>query len=147
MKVFLLKEVPQVGNADEMVNVTEGFARNFLFPRKLALEVTSQNQATLAKRAQTKEKKEEVVATKTSQLAEKFKSILLVLKRQTHDGGELYAPIRPIEIVELLAEKGFPVAKNQIGFNKSIKTTGLHHVTIKLSSTLQPTIQIKIVAE
>jgi large subunit ribosomal protein L9 len=147
MKVFLLKDVPQTGNAHEIVTVSEGFFRNFLSPRKLALEVTPANEVGFQKRAQLKEKKEEIVATKTSQLAEKIKAVTLVVKRPAHNGNELYAQIRPHEIVELLAAKGFSISKNQVSFDKSIKTTGLHAITIKLSSKLQPSVQLKVVAE
>jgi large subunit ribosomal protein L9 len=147
MKVFLLQDVDLVGIAHEMVTVSEGFARNFLFPRKLALIVTSENEKSFHKRAAQRNKQETIIEAKTSQLAEKIKALKLTVKRPTHDDGELYAPIRSAEIVELLASKGFSIEKNQVNFDKTIKSTGLYHISIKLSSKLQPLLQLKVIAE
>ena len=147
MRVFLLKDVEQVGMSGEIVKIADGFAVNFLFPRKLAVEVTEKNEKSFAKRLKTIEKREEVVATKTSMLAEKIKALELVLKRKMHDGDKLYGSISPQEIVDLLAQKGVVVSKSQVILDKSIKSKGTHTVIIKLSSKLQPAVTLKIVAE
>lgn len=147
MKVFLLKDVAQVGMSGEIVKIADGFATNFLFPRKLAIEVTADNEKSFTKRLKTIEKREEVVASKTSMLAEKIKTLELVLKRKMHDGDKLYGSVSPQEVVDLLAEKGVSVSKSQIIMDKSVKTKGAHTIVIKLSSKLQPTITLKIVAE
>ena len=147
MRVFLLKDVEQVGMSGEIVKIADGFAVNFLFPRKLAVEVTEKNEGSFAKRLKTIEKREEVVATKTSMLAEKIKALELVLKRKMHDGDKLYGSISPQEIVDLLAQKGVVVSKSQVILDKSIKSKGTHTVIIKLSSKLQPAVTLKIVAE
>jgi len=146
-KVFLLKDIENVGMANELVSVSDGYAQNFLFPRKLAMEVTSQNEASFSKRAKTIEKRQEVIATKTSMLAERIKSLNLTLKRKLHDDGKLYGSVNPSEIVDLLAEHGVSVAKNQIDLDKSIKAKGTYEVTIKLSSRLQPKVSVTVVAE
>lgn len=147
MKVFLLKDVEQVGMAGQMIKVADGYAANFLFPRKLAVEITPENEAKFLSKIRVVEKHKEVVATKTSMLAEKVKHIELKIKRKLADGDKLYGAISASDIVELLAEQGVSVAKNQIEFDKSIKTKGTHEFTVKLSSTLKPTCKIKVVAE
>lgn len=147
MKVFLLKDVERIGMAGEVIKTTEGYARNFLIPQKLAVEVTPQNEASLANKIKVIEQRKEVVASKTSMLAEKIKSLQIVLKHKMHDGGKLYGSLAPQEIVDALAQKGVMVGKSQIIFPKAIKTKGLHTVTVKLTASLQPELQVKLVEE
>lgn len=148
MKIFLLKDVPQVGMAGEIITVADGYAQNFLLPRKYGVEVTAHNEKGLLSRVRVIEHRKEVVATKTSMLAEKIKGLKPILKAKVHDGGRLYGAVAPHEIVELLAHEGVKISKNQVIFNeKSIKTQGVHPVTIKLSNSLQPVFSLKVVPE
>lgn len=146
MKVYLLKDVEKIGMAGEIVKVSDGYAANFLLPRKWGVQITPENESLYqAKRAQV-EKREEVIATKSSMLAERIKALEVVVKRKLHDGDQLYGSVSPQEIVDALSEKGVSVAKNQVTFDKSIKTKGTHTVKIKLSSKLQPEIRVKVVS-
>jgi len=147
MKVFLLKDVERVGLAGEIIKVKEGYAANFLIPKKLAVEITPSNEKLYTTKIKVVEHRKEVVATKTSMLAEKMASLKLTLKRKMHDDGKLYGAISASEIVDLLSEKGFGVGKSQVDFDKSIKEKGTYQVTIKLSSKLQPKITLTIVPE
>lgn len=147
MKVYLLKDIQNVGMAGEILKVSEGYAQNFLLPRKLALVVTASNEAFYAQRAKTLENRKEVVSSKTSMLAEKINGVKLTLKRKMHDDGKLYAAVNPAEIADLLALEGFAVTKSQIKIHKSIKEKGNFDVVVKLTSQLQPTIQVKVISE
>lgn len=147
MKVFLLKDIEKVGLAGEIIKVNEGFGRNFLIAKKLALEVTPENEAGFKNKIKVVAQRKEVVATKTSMLAEKIKSLELVLKRKMHNGDQLYGSVSSQEIVDLLADKGVSVAKNQIILDKNIKSKGAYNVIIKLSSKLQPEVKLKVVPE
>jgi large subunit ribosomal protein L9 len=147
MKVYLLKDVQKVGMAGEIIKVAEGYAQNFLFPRKLALLITVENEAFYTQRAKTLENRKEVITSKTSMLAQKINGVKLTLKRKMHDDGKLYASVNPSEISDLLAQEGFAVTKSQIKFNKSIKEKGNFEVVVKLTSQLQPTIHVKVISE
>lgn len=147
MRVFLLKDIEKVGMAGEIIKTAEGYARNFLIPNKLGVEVTQANEASLSNRIKVVEHRKEVVATKSSMLAEKIKSLDLVLKRKVHDGGKLYGAVSSGEIVDLLATKGIGISKSQVIFDKSVKAKGKHTLTIKLTSQLQPTVTLTIVPE
>lgn len=147
MKVFLKKNVEKIGLAGEIINVNDGFARNFLMPRDLAVEITPDNAEYYAKKIKTVEKRKEAIATETSMLAEKIKELKLVLKKKMHDDGKLYGAVSQHEVAELLAEKGVAVSKNQVVFDKAIKTKGTHEVTIKLSLRLQPKVRVTVAAE
>jgi len=153
MKVFLLQDVEKLGMAGEIVKVSDGHAANFLFPRKLAVEVTPQNEKGFAARQKTVDKREEAIATKTSLLAERVKALKVVIATKAHEAeanagsAKLYGAVSAGDVVAALAEQGVVVAKSQIEFDKAIKTTGTHSVTVKLSTKLQPKFTLKVVAE
>lgn len=145
MKVYLLKDIQKVGMAGEIITVSDGYAKNFIFPRKLGVEVTGSNNEFFQKRAKTIEHRKEVIESVTSMLSEQIKNLSLTIKKKMHDDNKLYASINPSDIVDLLAEKNIKVSKSQIIFDKSIKEAGTHLVTIKLSSKLQPQMTLKVI--
>lgn len=147
MQIFLQKDVPNVGMAGEIVSVAEGFAINYLVPRKLGIRVSETNQGEFKKRLAKIEKREEVIKSKTSMLAERIKSLQITVKAKMHVDGQLYGAIRPQSIIDELAKEGFSVSKSMVIFDKPIKEKGTHQVTIKLSSSLQPTLTVKVVPE
>lgn len=147
MKVFLIKDVEKVGLSGEVLKVADGFGTNFLIPRKLAVEITPENEAFYKNREKKVEKRKEIIESKTSMLAEKIGSIKLVLKRKLHDDGKLYGSINASEIVDLLSEKGISITKAQVELDKAIKSKGSFPVTIKLSSKLKPVVTLNIVSE
>lgn len=147
MKVFLLKDVEKVGIAGEIIKVSEGYALNFLLPRKLAVEVNANNEKGFSKRAKVVEHRHEVIESKTSMVAEKIKSLTVTLKRKMHDDGKLYGAIHGSEIADVLKEKGISIVKSQVEIDKSIKEKGTYEVTIKLSSKLQPKLTVQVIAE
>lgn len=153
MKVFLKEAVQGVGEAGKIINVSDGYAINFLLPRGLAVEVTAANEKGFINRQKNLQKREEVIEAKTSQLAEKVKSLKVVIACKAHDvdkgttAAKLYGALGAAEVVTALAEQGVAVSKSQIVFEKAIKTTGVHPVTIKLSNKLQPKFMLKVVAE
>lgn len=146
MKVYLLKDVEKVGKTGQILKVSDGYAQNFLFPKKLAVQITESNAKFYEGKIKQIESKKEFIASETSDLSEKIKSESLVIKRKTHDSGKLYASIGATEIVDLLAQKGISVAKSQVHFDKTIKMTGVYDVVIKLSSRLQPAVKVKVIA-
>jgi len=146
MKVFLKKDVAQVGFENQIVQVSEGFGRNFLIPHDLAVEITPQNESTFAQKIKKMEYKKEALATATSMLCEKIKYLKLTLKKKVHDNGELYGSVSQAEVVKLLETEGVSVTKNQVDLGK-IKKQGSYQITIKLSSRLQPTCTLQIVPE
>lgn len=147
MKVYMLKDVENVGMSGQIVTVSDGYGQNFLLPRKLAVRVTEENLAFF----QTKQKKEkvaaEVIASKAGMLAERIKELHLTIKEKTHDDGKLYGSVGADEIVELLKEKEISITKKQVEFPKTIKEVGDHKVTIKLSSKLKPQLTLKVVSK
>jgi len=147
MKVYLLKDIASVGMAGEVLKVKEGYALNFLIPQKMAVKITSKNEAFYASRTKTVDHRKEVISSKTSMLGEKIKTLNLSLKRKMHDDGKLYGAISSSEIVDLLAKEGVAITKSQVKFAKNIKEKGNFSVGIKLTSKLQSAFSLKIVSE
>lgn len=146
MNVFLLKDVTNVGHNGEIVKVTEGFARNFLFPKKLAVVATDEH-VKIQKTIQKKVEEEEIAqGARSSALADIIKRLSLVIKRKVNDKGKLYGAINAEDLVELLKEKNINVNKKQIEFDRAIRTAGEYIITIRLSSKLRPTMKVTIVA-
>lgn len=145
MKVFLVEDVKNVGREGEIVSVSDGFARNFILPQKKGIQVTADNASSFARRMEKIKAREEVTQAKKSSLSDRIASLQITLRRKMHDDGKLYGAISAQEIVDVLAEHGVSIAKNQVIFDKSIKDRGVHALTIKLSSSLQPRLAVKIV--
>lgn len=147
MKVFLKADVERVGIAGEIIKVSDGYAKNFLFPKKLAIEVTPENEASFLDKIKVVEKRKEVIETATSMLAEKIKQLKITIKKKIHDNDKLYGAISAQEIVDALQEEGIKVAKSQVIMPKKIMERGNHEVIIKLSSRLQPSFSLKVAGE
>jgi large subunit ribosomal protein L9 len=147
MKVFLRKDVEKIGMAGEIIKVNDGFARNFLIPRQLGVEITPDNESFYKKQIKTVDQRKEVIATKTSMLAERVRNLNLIIKRKLHDDGKLYGAINASEIVEALQVEGVSISKSQVLFGKSIKAKGSYEITLKLTANLKPTFKVTVVSE
>ncbi|MFA5074884.1 MAG: 50S ribosomal protein L9 [Candidatus Babeliales bacterium] len=146
MQVYMLKDVEKIGMAGQVIKVSDGYATNFLIPRKLAIKITEQELEFF----KVKEKKvvadKQVLSSKTAMLAERIKNMHLTIKKKAHDGGKLYGSVSPEEIVDLLKEKEIVINKKQIEFPKAIRNVGDYPVVIKFSSKLKPEFLLKVVA-
>ena len=147
MEVFLRKNVEKVGMAGEIVKVGDGYARNFLFPKGLAVEITLHNKDQYATKIRNVENRKEVIASQTSMFAETLNSVSITLKRKMHDNGQLYGSINASEVVDALAGKGISINKSQVEFDKSIKSKGTFKVGVKLTTKLKSTITVTVVSE
>ncbi len=147
MKVFLLKDVVNVGMANQIVKVSEGYAVNFLIPKKLGIQITPENEKNYIGKVKHIEHKKEVIASKTSMLGERIKTLTLTLRKKMHDDGKLYGSVNSMEVAELLAKEGVAVGKSQIEFEKSIKEKGVFPVTVKLTTKLSAKFALKVVSD
>ncbi|MFH1643737.1 MAG: 50S ribosomal protein L9, partial [bacterium] len=145
MQVYLLKDVENVGMSGQVVKVSDGYAINFLIPRKLATRIGSSNEDFFKSQVKKIEIDKKALSNKISMLAEKIKNLHLTIKEKIHDDGKLYGSVSADEIVELLKEKEISVNKKQIDFPKAIKKIGEHKVIVKLSSKLKPEFILKVV--
>ena len=141
MKVILLADVKGVGKKDQTINASEGYVKNFLFPRKLAVEANSGNLKKLDNQKKA-ERQEELDAAKA--LGEKIAEQKVVIKVKTGDNGKLFGAVTNKEIAVALKEQtGLAVDKKKISLNDPIKAIGEKEVTVKL----HPKVSVKLKVE
>lgn len=145
MKVYMLKDVEKVGMAGQIVKVSDGYALNFLIPRKLAKKVAKGEEAFFQKQVIKAKMDNQVLNSKVAMLAERIKNMHLVIKERVHDNGKLYGAVGADEVVELLKEKEVTVNKKQIEFKKAVRSVGEHKVSVKLTAKLKPELTLKVV--
>ena len=147
MKVILQQDVKGSGKKGELVNVSDGYARNFLLPRKLAVQATQENITTMKQQEKARAKKAEADKAKASKTAEKLSSLLVKISaRGSGDGGKLFGSITSKEISEELSKQhGIEVEKNKIVQDEPIKTFGPHEVKCKLGFEITATIHVLVV--
>jgi large subunit ribosomal protein L9 len=143
MKVVLLQDVKGLGNADEVKEVSEGYAHNFLFPKHLAVIAKEQTLKELndKKRRQSKEAEEEL--KDQQELANRLDGLEIMIKEKASDGGVLYAAVGPNKIIQELNKRGLKVDKNQIE-NKTVKQAGDYSFKIKLHHGLEAEITVRV---
>ena len=146
MKVYLLKDVERIGMAGQIITASDGYAKNFLIPRQLGVEITPANEAFYAQKKHKEVVAAEVLNSKVAMLAERIKGLHVTIKERVHDDGKLYGAVGADEVVELLKSKDVSINRKQVEFDKSIKAVGEHKVTIRLSSKLKPQMTIKVEA-
>ena len=144
MKVFILKDVEKVGMAGSIISVSDGYAQNFLIPRKLAVKITEKNLDFYKRKLKTSTVESKVLGSKAEMTAERIKNMHLVIKKRAHDGGKLYGKVSSDDVVELLKKKEISVNRKQIEFVKSIRSVGEHGVVVRLSSKLKPILTLKV---
>jgi large subunit ribosomal protein L9 len=146
MKVFMLKDVEKVGMAGQVVKVSDGYATNFLIPRKLAKKVGANEKVFFEKRSVRSKLDVQALNSKIAMLAERIKNMHLVVKERVHDDGKLYGSVGADEVVELLKKKDININRKQVEFKKAVRSVGEHKVKVKLSSKFKPELVLKVVA-
>lgn len=147
MEVFLNKDVEKIGLAGEIIQVGDGFARNFLIPKGLAVEITPHNKSQYLAKIRTVKNRKEAIASQLSMLGEKINHISLTLKRKMHDNGQLYGAVNAAEIADALSRQGIAINKNQVEFEHIIKSKGSFKVIIKLAPTIKSSLTVTIIGE
>jgi large subunit ribosomal protein L9 len=144
MQVVLLERVEKLGQMGDVVKVKDGFARNFLLPKKKALRATKANMTVFeTQRAQLEarnlERKKEAQG-----VSSKLDGKTFVLLRQAGDRGQLYGSVSPRDIAEAITQGGFSVARGQIQLDKAIKDIGLYPINVVLHPEVRVPVTINI---
>lgn len=133
MKVILLQDVKSLGKKGELVNVNDGYARNYILPKKLGVEA---NNANLNNRKLEKEKADRQAAQELAEakaLAESLKEVTIELQVKTGEGGRVFGSVSAKEIVSAAKEqKNLVIDKKKLLLDEPIKTCGMHIVKIRL---------------
>jgi large subunit ribosomal protein L9 len=146
MKIILLEDVKTLGKKGDVKEVAEGYARNFLMPKKLA-QMATQTAIKNAKTAKAKEKEEETkILEKLRGIAGNLKGKEITLKAKEKK-GKLFGSITPKEIVQALKKEGFDILEKSIIIKGAIKKVGEHEVRIELDKEIDVAIRVNVQGE
>jgi large subunit ribosomal protein L9 len=147
MKIILLKDIYKVGQAGDVVKVANGYARNYLLPKKFAIMATKLNLKKIEKIKEEAEKERIKYITEQKILAEKLQSVNLSFKRKTDENNHLYGSVSEVDISKALKELGFDIKKSQIKMEKHIKELGDFEVEIVFTQDIKSVIKINVEKE
>lgn len=144
MKVILLEDVKTLGKKGQIVNINDGYARNFVLPKKLGVEATPKNLNDLKLQNANKEKLAQEALDAAKELAEKLEAGKVVLSIKTGEGGKAFGSVSSKEIAtEVKNQMGYEIDKKKIQLKDAIKTLGTHTVPVKLHAKV--TAELKVV--
>lgn len=147
MKVILQADIKGVGKKDEIINASDGYARNFLLPKNLAVEANAENLAKLKAKNESKAYQKGQEKEAAEQVAEKLSKILLKMPVKTGENGKIFGGVSSKEIAETLEkEYKIKVDKKKINLNETIKELGIKTVEIKLFEGVIGKVKIDVIA-
>jgi len=144
MKVILLQDVKGKGKKGQMLEVSDGYARNFMLPRKMAIEATPDAINTM--RMNDKATQERIAREKAEALAtsKKLREMTVVVKAKGGGAGRLFGSVTNAEIADALAKQGVKLDKRKIVLNETIKSVGTYTATCKLGYEINAPLTVKI---
>jgi large subunit ribosomal protein L9 len=147
MKVILREDVSNLGNIGEIVNVANGYARNYLIPRNMAVEANPRNVRQFEHIKRVVAAKAEKVKKEKRSMAEQLTSLRLTFKSKAGEDGKLFGSITSMDIQKELGIQGIELDRKKIHLDSPIKRLGEHTVHVKLHSDITADIQVEVVQE
>lgn len=147
MKVILLDNIKGVGKKDEVINASDGYARNFLFPKKLAIEATKDNLVKLKAKQDSNQHKKDLEKAKAIEISDKLKNITLKIQVKAGDNGKIFGGVTSKEISEnLKSQYNIDIDKKKIALKETIKVLGTVNVDIKLYEGVSGSLKVTTIA-
>ncbi|MDX1584197.1 MAG: 50S ribosomal protein L9 [Thermoanaerobaculia bacterium] len=147
MKVILTDSIYGLGGRGEIVTVKDGYARNYLLPKKLAKEATPGNIAVVEQQKRKWALLAQQEQKEAQELASKLGDVSVTIEKKVGDSGTLYGSVTAHEIANALENQGFEIEKRQIDLGEPIKTLGEHEASIRLHREVTVSITVKVVSE
>lgn len=148
MKVILLDNIKGVGKKDEVINASDGYARNFLFPKKLAVEANMENMNKLNAKKNSEQFKRNAEKQNAEDIKKQMSEIVLMVKVKAGDNGKIFGGVTSKEISENLKNQfKIDVDKKKIELKETIKNLGVFNVTVKLFEGVIANLKINVVSE
>jgi large subunit ribosomal protein L9 len=145
MELILLKDVENVGKKGDVVRAREGYARNFLIPRKLALVSTRSNQQFFAEQKERVAKRRIKEKGEAEKRAKDLEQVQITLEAASGEQGKLFGSVTSDEIRVALAGKGYTVDKKRIHLKEPIRALGTHSVSVELYPQVKATVTVEVV--
>ncbi len=147
MLVILRENVENLGNTGDLVKVTDGYARNFLLPRKLVVMADEKNVAAIEHNKRLLEKKRIAQRADSEALAKKLEQFSCTISRKVGDQDRIFGSVSVGDIAAALKAGGYSVDKRAVSLDAPIKTLGVHTVTIKLQPEVSTSLKVWVVKE
>jgi large subunit ribosomal protein L9 len=148
MEIILLQDVRKLGQKDDLVQVKNGYGRNYLIPKGFAVAATASAKKMHAENLKQRAHKEEKIKTVAEELATKMADLKLIIGAKTSSSGKIFGSVNTIQIAEGLREKGFEIDRKNISLPEDqIKEIGKYKAIIKLHRDVKVDVDFEIVAE
>ena len=147
MEVILRDHVEKLGKRGEIVKVADGYARNYLLPRKLALPATEGNRKHVERERKIMETREAEEKSQAEAIASRLSTVDIIIARRVGDTEQLYGSVTAADIAEFLKTKGFDIDRRKLILPEPIKTVGEHNVPLKLHREVSAPLKVKVVKE
>ena len=145
MKVILQQDVKGQGKKGQLVNVSDGYARNFLLPKKLAIEATESNMTILKRQEAIKQAQIEQEKAEAREIAKKLESLIVKVPARAGAAGKLFGAVTNKEIADALSQQcGIELEKNKLVLDEPIKTFGSYQVKCKLGYEISGTVNVMV---
>ena len=146
IEVILKEHVEHLGRRGEVVKVAGGYARNFLFPRKLALAVTDENKRQIERERARAEAKDAQELAEAEGVKARLEAVELAIARRVGENETLYGSVTSADIAEALAARDVTIDRRRIQLADALKSLGEHQVAVKLAHGVTADIKVRIVA-
>lgn len=147
MEIILMEDVPSVGKVGDRVRVSDGYARNYLLPRKKAVMATATSQKALEHERHLLLHKEDRLAQEAQELVQKLEEISCSVAKPAGEGGKLFGAVTSADIAKALREQGVSVDRRKIVLEEPIKNLGAYTVSLKLHPTVVAQLKLWVVKE
>ena len=148
MKVILQQDVKGQGKKGQMVEVSDGYARNFLLPRKLAVSATADNINTMKQQEKARKAQEAAEKAQAEATAKQLEGLMVKITAKAGEGGRLFGAVTAKEISECLAEQhGLTIAKTKLVLEEPIKACGGYQIRAKLGYEVTGTVKVMVTEE
>lgn len=146
-EVLLLHPIEGLGAEGDRVSVKSGYARNFLFPKKMAIPLNQGNKKQIEALQKAKEERILIEKEKAKSLAERISDINLKVFVKTGDNGRMFGSVTALEILNLLSEKNIKLDKKQLKIAQPIKEIGIYNIEVKLNPEIKVNLNLEIASE
>ena len=147
MKVILQQDVKKLGKKGDIVEVSEGYGRNFLLPRKAAVLATAQNLNVANAQAGSKARKEAMAADEAKLMAKQLEKVEVKIPVRIGEGGKLFGSVTGKDVSEALKKQHIDIDKRKITIQGEVPGTGVYEAVIKVHPTVTSKIKVSVVAE
>lgn len=147
MKVILQKDIPNLGDAGDIKEVAEGFARNYLLPKKLVILANESSKKAIEHQKKLIKIKKDKRKKTSEQIAQSMSGVELTITAQVGEEGKLFGSVTSMDIARSLKEKGFEIDKRKILLDAPIKHEGEFQVSVKLEEGLSTSVKVNVVRE